>query len=666
MEALSLYNVLAMNHTSTLNETPVLLSSLVQATSNPAAFLNNRLVPGFSPLVEEELFSLRKHFSPAQQQWRKRQLKCLVRQNPETAPSSLRDKLDREVSRLRYITAILELTIMQEIHGLLQPGLRCINPAEKTEGGSDEKHWSGCTPAHFEETSRDMNLFPLLEVDFDQAVDWLASLPGSSHEMATEVGAVLQNLRTVPLEDSHRVLTRLGSLQGLGAPSGLNPFEMPDWIEILPPEFRQRLLVYTAHLGQDLCLADRPACDGCPLKKFCRHHRKQVASRAAQSDAPTVVDLFCGAGGLSEGFRQAGMRTVFAIDQNPAAIRTFKLNHPEVPDHLVVCGDLRDFRQEAHGIQEMLQGLQVDVLIGGPPCQGFSRAGWRSRGGRMHTATEDDRNYLFQELVGLLEVLHPRLVVLENVPGMGEVRFPDGSTFQDETRKAMEALGYSTDVWMLDAASYGVPQHRIRQIIVGSLCGVPPVRPLPTHQGRLSGESALPLPVSVMEAIGDLPSLGVSDGQWVRKLPRGDLVFSHVSRYHNPADLQRYQALGQGQDYLDLVRQNPELQNYRTDAFNDKYFRLRGDRPSKTIVAHLKKDGNSYIHPVQHRSISVREAARLQSFPDDYLFTGSRGDQFVQIGNAVPPLMARAIATSLMQHLLTVHPQKEVWDAAGV
>jgi DNA (cytosine-5)-methyltransferase 1 len=132
--------------------------------------------------------------------------------------------------------------------------------------------------------------------------------------------------------------------------------------------------------------------------------------------------------------------------------------------------------------------------------------------------------------------------------------------------------------------------------------------------------------------------------------PHG-FIFSHVSRFQNDTDLERFRTLRPGETYMDLLEKRPDLENYRTDGFDDKYYRLRGDQPCRTIVAHLRKDGNSFIHPTQVRSLSVREAARVQSFSDSYIFTGSRGDQFEQIGNAVPPLLAEAVARELLVHI---------------
>jgi DNA (cytosine-5)-methyltransferase 1 len=277
----------------------------------------------------------------------------------------------------------------------------------------------------------------------------------------------------------------------------------------------------------------------------------------------------------------------------------------------------------------------------------------------------------------LLEQLKPKVVLMENVPGIGEVRFPDGSTFQDVTMQAMVERGYLPTIWTLNAAHYGVPQLRFRRVIVGIRKGYETLNPpvalysASSNQFRHSHQPALfetlEPAITLMEAIGDLQHLEADDGTWVAKHqrphtpsrylqafgithPQG-LVFSHITRFHNEEDLKRFDGLEPGETYMDLIRKHPNLKNYRTDVFDDKYYRLRSNAPSRTIVAHLRKDGNSFIHPEQRRSLSVREAARLQSFNDEYIFTGSRGDQFEQIGNAVPPLMARAMAQVIHTYL---------------
>ncbi|MFC4427173.1 DNA (cytosine-5-)-methyltransferase [Deinococcus navajonensis] len=683
--------------------------------------------PSPGPLAEEAqpshgiaLWRRRKHFSAVHTRWRRETVPLLdqlrgqmTRVSSDTTPVQLRDLLDEEAARLQVIDRILQLVhppgsepltgldllmfaVLEDaaeakqaraaLMGLKQAapswadlaGLSRAEVAAVLQGAGVAPFWAGVLLELLSQVRQwcgGMTLEPLRDWTPGAALIWLSGLPGVTRQTALRV--LLQERADSPMPPDAapmRVLGRLGILNDAGLQ---DPLDVDTLRSLVPPDLRRELhRTLTAH-AEEICTPRTPRCGDCAVNRFCRTWRGQQVELATRSARPTMVDLFCGAGGLSEGFRQAGFRTVFAIDQNPVAIRSFRLNHPEVPSEQVVCDDLRNFRDDARRILDALGGQQVDVLVGGPPCQGFSRAGWRSRTStRQVQATADDRNYLFEELIGLLEVLRPRVVIMENVPGIGEVRFPDGTSFLEVTVEAMRSLGYDSTVWTLDAATYGVPQHRVRRIIVGSRIGPVPPPPTPTHRAvsnqyretvQPTGEHLKP-PVTVEEAIGDLPPLPASAGQWIdlprprvgRRRTKGysgemghpmNLLFSHVTRYHNDLDLRRYATMRPGDNYLALLRRDHTLENYRTDGFEDKYFRLAPDRPSKTIVAHLQKDGNSFIHPSQPRSISVREAARLQSFSDEYIFTGSRGDQFLQIGNAVPPLLARTIAHTLMAHL---------------
>lgn len=668
------------------------------------------------------LWPRKKHFTAVHTQWRRNSVPLLgllrehmSRVERGATPVQLRDLLDEEAARLQVIARVLEVAHPHEacaarpadgldllVFALLEDAAGTVRAeaaltqlrracgswedldgmtrqavATCLQGAGVAPFWAGVlleVLAEVRNRCGSLTLEPLRAGTPEAALAWLGSLPGVTRQTAQRV--LLHERPDSPMpsdEASMRVLGRLGLLHDTGLSAPLDPELLR---ALIPPELRRSLHRTLGAHARETCTPRAPRCGDCAVQRFCGAWRDRQVEEATRSARPTMVDLFCGAGGLSEGFRQAGFRTVFAIDQNPVAIRSFRLNHPEVPSAQVVCDDLRHFRSDAQRIQDALGGQPVDVLVGGPPCQGFSRAGWRSRTStRQVQATEDDRNYLFEELIGLLEVLRPRVVIMENVPGIGEVRFPDGSSFLEVMVEAMRSLGYDAAVWTLDAATYGVPQHRVRRIIVGSRVGTVPAPPTPTHRA-VSGQyrdavqptgQALRPPVTVADAIGDLPPLNPAAGEWIGHAPRPagrgrrsyaaqvahplGLLYSHVTRYHNELDLRRYATMQPGDNYLALLQRDHTLQNYRTDAFQDKYYRLAPDRPSKTIVAHLQKDGNSFIHPFQNRSISVREAARLQSFPDEYIFTGSRGDQFRQIGNAVPPLLARAIARTLIAHL---------------
>jgi DNA (cytosine-5)-methyltransferase 1 len=392
------------------------------------------------------------------------------------------------------------------------------------------------------------------------------------------------------------------------------------------------------------------------------------------SENPTVVDLFCGAGGSSEGFGRAGFKVLAAVDLDATAIKTYRLNHPGVPDERVMCQDIQALPK---GLLRKLAGRDLDVLVGSPPCQGFSSAGFRSKKTRTgYKPAEDDRNHLWEWMVSAAIELKPKLFLMENVPGMQTARKEETSFLEAVAHRLESEGGYRTAVWQLNAAAFGVPQDRIRCFLVASRLPLMPALPPQEYQDLRRQDldlDALPS-VGLMEAVFDLPArdagTGVAIAPAESAAPPGDarfrrylskfgvlspsrILYQHTVRYHNPLDLELYALLRPGEDSIHLLEQHgrSDLMRYRRDVFDDKYARLRGDRPCKTIVAHLAKDGNGYIHPTQVRSISLREGARVQSFHDGYVFCGSPSDQWVQLGNAVPPALAEAIAKSFRRTL---------------
>jgi DNA (cytosine-5)-methyltransferase 1 len=476
--------------------------------------------------------------------------------------------------------------------------------------------------------------------------------------------------------DGHakRALARLGPYRELG----LSPDRVKSrtlLAELVPPNLRYSLYSNLAAHGRDVCRKVRPLCHSCELTNFCDAYRRSAVDAVEQSDAPTLVDLFAGAGGLSEGFTRAGFRVLLALDMDSAALRTYRLNHPSVPDGRVLCRDIRDLSPGE--LSSAIGGKSIDVLVGAPPCQGFSHAGFRSK--RTHTGYRvgsDERNFLFEYMVVAALELRPRLFLMENVVGMQSARRKNLSFIETAGRMLEEKGGFSTAIWRINASAFGVPQDRIRYFLVASRNGELPQLPPEEYQDIRRQDfdvDALP-PVTVDEAIFDLPPRSSADGIAVecwkspspesnprlrrylckfRLLRNSRLIYNHTVRYHNKRDLELYALLRPGEDSIHVLERHgrADLMRYRRDVFDDKYAKLRGDRPSKTIVAHLAKDGNGYVHPSQDRSISVREAARLQSFHDGYAFCGSASDQWIQIGNAVPPVLAETIAHSFLKTL---------------
>lgn len=348
----------------------------------------------------------------------------------------------------------------------------------------------------------------------------------------------------------------------------------------------------------------------------------------------TVLDLFCGAGGLSLGFRRLGFLPLLAIDNNPAALETYK---NFFGPHAI-----------SFDLSESAELPKCDVIVGGPPCQGFSSAGMRRDG--------DHRNNLVSAFASIIATQRPRAFVFENVEGF--LTAEDGGRVLDLLRPLLEA-GYRIHLRKINAANYGVPQHRKRVIGIGGL-GWDPTFPLPTHTafgapGALLHAKHLPLAPTVMDAIGDLPHPALG--------PPGNPV-GHFVRPLEGIDLVRARALEPGMTMRDLP-EHLQHDSYRRRAFRRVMDgtpserrggapaglrRLRPDQPSKAITGGARAE---FLHPQADRNLTIRECARLQTFPDDFPFSGNSADQAQLIGNAVPPLLGEVIARTLAADLQT-------------
>ncbi len=426
----------------------------------------------------------------------------------------------------------------------------------------------------------------------------------------------------------------------------------------IPPSLRAALHNGLSSVGIKYCLTNRSACTKCPLISICNYHAV-VARKDVNRAKFNHVDLFCGAGGFSAGFSKEGFKTILAVDFEPAACDTFKLNHPEIPPENVQCEDLSRRRvktiiDNCSAWKDQLRPGGVDVLTAGIPCQGFSKAGYRSRPGIKYDPLNDPRNHLYKNVINWVRNLQPRYAVLENVP---EIRSAGGENHRilDALCNALKKNGYRVDYGIVNANDVGVPQTRYRMIIMASHPSVPEVKVSELKLIRKVGPN-------LNYAIGDLPELNAGCGKWyIRK--DGSVLTGHVARYNNSEDLKIFDALDPGEHYktfiqrhkgkeiIDERKRNGKYAVYDTKSFSDKYYRLKPDAPSRTIVAHLNKDGNGYIHPYQVRSITPREAMRIQGFDDRYMICGSASKQYVQIGNAVPPPLARNIAKLLAMRL---------------
>jgi DNA (cytosine-5)-methyltransferase 1 len=347
------------------------------------------------------------------------------------------------------------------------------------------------------------------------------------------------------------------------------------------------------------------------------------------------IDIFAGAGGMSLGAQWAGIEMFAAVEAEEHAARTYALNHPEIA---VINSPIEDLTSIACSRRDEL------ILFGGPPCQGFSTSNQRTR------SAENESNWLYQEYMRVCRMLEPEWIVLENVKGILET---DKGSFLRRITSAFRRLGYKTDTWILNAADFGVPQIRTRLFVVGAKRGRLPKPPAPTSVKR----------TTVLEALSDLPILqnGAScckrgyrseaKSLYAEKM-RGGLRESCNHFVTGSADhiIERYEAIPSGGNWENIP--NAMMRTY-TDVnrcHTGIYRRLEWDKPS-VVIGNFRK--NMLIHPSQHRGLSVREAARLQSFPDSFEFTGSIGFQQQQVGNAVPPLLAQAVFTSILQRKIS-------------
>lgn len=409
-----------------------------------------------------------------------------------------------------------------------------------------------------------------------------------------------------------------------------------------------------------------------------------IKDRVSNQIPLRTIDLFCGAGGITEGFRQGGYQCLYANDSMPEAIETFKHNHPgvradgrriEIIDPSIVRSEL--------GIRKG----ELDVLVGGPPCQGFSI-------NAPDRFLSDPRNSLFKDYVRFLDEFGPKAFLFENVPGL--LSLGDGKVLQRILRE-FASLDYHVSVKILFAAHYGVPQERWRLILIGAKSGeIQP--PEPTHYaaGRAnfrggggiltfqltdSDRRRLDSAVTVGEAIGDLPKLAMGEGDEVVKYTRSKasdyatslrnpagLTFNHFAAKLAKQNAERMKWVKPGGSWRDIPHEllPKGMQRARKSDHTKRYGRLHKDGLAGTVMTKCDPHWGTVFLPDQERTLTVREAARFQSFPDTYRFLGPRVSQYEQVGNAVPVLVAKAVAGAIRAHLeARSAPESEVTKAAN-
>lgn len=405
------------------------------------------------------------------------------------------------------------------------------------------------------------------------------------------------------------------------------------------------------------------------LDKLSNSKRRKIQRKASENHQLTLVDFFCGAGGLSLGFLQSGFNVKLANDIEDVCIQTYKYNHPELPSEKLIQGDIK---QIVDHIEDYIDE-DIDIVVGGPPCQGFSEA-------NRQRVIDDPRNKLYKYFVQAVEKICPKFVVMENVKGMLKVAdqvVEDYESLQIE-RKG-KVYSYKVKYQIINSENFSVAQSRDRLIYIAvrndvmDEKNVTPekifeqiTRNCNNHRTFILQDALdeiKPLDAPRIKNMNEVDS--ETTGKKIdvnlytnndylslinmgRKIP---FTYNHKARYVSDVNYEIYRRLNPGDDATDEKIADIMPYAHRNHCFKDKYYKLYADRPCRTITAHLRMDCHSHIHPSQIRALTPREAARVQSFPDDYLFWGAYLKTYMQVGNAVPPMMARGIAEVIRMYL---------------
>lgn len=335
-----------------------------------------------------------------------------------------------------------------------------------------------------------------------------------------------------------------------------------------------------------------------------------------------AIDLFCGAGGLHIGFENAGFKINLCVDNNNLVEKTHKRNFPNIP---IINRDINEISTSE--IRKYLDEDGVDIIIGGPPCQGFSTIGHRASSNIEKRIQKDPRNELVLTYARIINELRPKFIVMENVKGILTL---EKGAYLKNVLKILANAGYNTEYKVINMADYGVPEVRERVIIIGNRIGLPVAFPAPDHSDNPNDN--LPAWEHCWNVLKDLEFMPDNPS------------FNHVALKHTEKNIERYKLIPEG-GRLPEEKLSKEL--YRKN-FGNTYKRLSRTRPALTMVP-----GNDAfpIHPTLNRSLTVREAARIQTFPDTMIFEGNRRQQGHQVGNAVPPLFSKKLALFIIEQI---------------
>lgn len=386
--------------------------------------------------------------------------------------------------------------------------------------------------------------------------------------------------------------------------------------------------------------------------------------KTAPTGALRFADFFSGAGGLSEGLSNAGFVPAFVNDHYLDALETYYFNHFLSLDHFF-SGDIRELAENIGEYRHLFEG--VKLIAGGPPCQGFSTANrWnftREEGTLLKRFIEDERNVLYKYFVSILGAIRPDFFIIENVTGMARAE----QQIEEDIQQAAEGI-YSFVPLILDARNFDVPQRRKRYFLIGCRDFMYVERVKENLKAAGPGKFVLSDALFGLPVIGTNPQKlntayeGPENGYTVirKKMPANEFirkinhnldfeyVLNHKSRFNNENDLKIFSALPEGENSLHSSIRELVLYKNRDHIFKDKYYKLKSSEVSRTITSHMRFDCHMYIHPEQARGLSPREAARLQTFPDHYLFRGALNSWYRQIGNAVPVRLAQALGEQIM------------------
>ena len=366
-----------------------------------------------------------------------------------------------------------------------------------------------------------------------------------------------------------------------------------------------------------------------------------------------VIDLFAGCGGLSTGFEQADFNIALAVEKDLSAAETYKYNHPQTK---VLIKDITELTSVKSYIN-----IEIDGVIGGPPCQSFSLSGNRD--------PKDPRSSLFMDFMRIVRDVNAKFFVMENVPGMLSMKTLTNEKVLDIILKEMENSGYNVAYFVLNAAEFGVPQNRKRLIFIGLKNDIPFDIKKIEPKGFLFGKDQ----ITIEQAIMDLPQIQACEGEDVQEYttpPQNEYqkycrqnsfsVFNHIAMRHTKRLIDRFAQIKFGQSVADVPkeygqRKRGEATKLSGKKYSQNNFRPFPDKPSPTIPASFQ---SNFVHPYLNRNYTAREGARLQSFPDTYIFKGNRTNmswqkdlsQYQQIGNAVPPLLAKHIALTIKNY----------------